>query len=104
MPFTATQIDLEIIKLCELSKSDKERQILYDITYIWDLKYDTNEPIYETETDSQTRRTDLLAKGEGHGRGMAQEFSVSRCKLLHLEWMYSKSNEILLYPISWNRP
>ena len=33
-------------------------QILYDITYLWNLKYDTNEPIYETETDSQTQRTD----------------------------------------------
>ena len=35
------------------SKSERERQI-YDITYMWNLKYDTNEPIYETETDSQT--------------------------------------------------
>ena len=29
-------------------------QIPYDITYMWNLKYDTNELIYETETDSQT--------------------------------------------------
>ena len=36
------------------SKSDRERQIPYDITYMWNLKYDTNEPIYETQTDSQT--------------------------------------------------
>ena len=36
------------------SKSERERQIPYDITYRWNLKYDTNEPIYETETDSQT--------------------------------------------------
>ena len=35
------------------SKSGRERQILYDI-YMWDLKYDTNELIYKTETDSQT--------------------------------------------------
>ena len=33
-----------------LNKSDGERQILYDITYMWNLKYDTNEPLYETET------------------------------------------------------
>ena len=26
-------------------KSERERQIPYDITYIWNLKYDTNEPI-----------------------------------------------------------
>ena len=36
------------------SKSEKERLIPYDITYMWNLKYDTNESIYETETDSQT--------------------------------------------------
>ena len=36
------------------SKSDRQRQIPYDITYMWNLKYDTNELIYKTETDSQT--------------------------------------------------
>ena len=36
------------------SKSERERQIPYDITYMWNLKYDTNELIYETETDSET--------------------------------------------------
>ena len=36
------------------SKSERERQIPYDITYMWNLKYGTNEPIYKTETDSQT--------------------------------------------------
>ena len=35
------------------NKSDRERQISYDITYMWNLKYDTNEHIYETKTDSQ---------------------------------------------------
>ena len=34
--------------------SERERQIPYDITYMWNLKYDTNEPFYKTETDSQT--------------------------------------------------
>ena len=32
-------------------KLDKERQISHDITYMWNLKYDRNELIYETETD-----------------------------------------------------
>ena len=39
------------------SKSDRERQISYDIAYLWNLKKkkkDTNELIYKTETDSQT--------------------------------------------------
>ena len=26
------------------SKSERERQIPYDITYMWNLKYNTNEP------------------------------------------------------------
>ena len=34
------------------SKSERERQIPCDITYMCNLKYDTNEPIYKTETDS----------------------------------------------------
>ena len=33
------------------SKSERERQIPYDITYIWNLKYNTNKPIYEIKTD-----------------------------------------------------
>ena len=36
------------------SKSEIERQIPYDITYMWNLKYNTSEHIYKTETDSQT--------------------------------------------------
>ena len=62
MPFAATWMDLEIIIL---SKA-RERQIPYDTTYMWTLKYDTDEPIYESETDSQTQRTDLwLPRGSG---------------------------------------
>ena len=36
------------------SSSRVGSQIPYDITYMWNLKYDTNELIYRTETDSQT--------------------------------------------------
>ena len=32
------------------NKSEREKQMSYDITYMWNLKYDTNELIYETET------------------------------------------------------
>ena len=34
--------------------SQTERQILYDIIHIWNLKKNTNELIYKTEIDSQT--------------------------------------------------
>ena len=60
--FAATWIDLEIIILSEVS----QRQISYDITYIWNLKKNnTNELIYKTEIDPQTWKTNLsLPKGK----------------------------------------
>ena len=41
MPFAATWMQLESLVL----KSERQRQIPYDITYMWNLKYDTNEHI-----------------------------------------------------------
>ena len=42
-----------------------QRQISY-ITYVWNLKYDTTEPMYKIETHSQTLKTSLwLPKGKG---------------------------------------
>ena len=39
MPFAATWMQLETIILSEVSKKrEKERQILYDLTYMWNLK------------------------------------------------------------------
>ena len=54
MPYAAAWIDLEIIILHEV----RERQISY-ITYMQNLKKDTNELIYKTETDSQTSKINL---------------------------------------------
>ena len=51
VPFAATWMDLEIIILSEVSQTEKDK---YHITYMWNLKYDTNELIYKTETDSKT--------------------------------------------------
>ena len=42
-----------------LIKSEKERQIPYGITYIWNLIYGTNEPMYRKETNSWTWRRDF---------------------------------------------
>ena len=47
------------LKIIILSKSDKERQILHDIIYMWDLKFDTNELTYTIEIDSRTQKTNL---------------------------------------------
>ena len=47
-------------------KSERERQIPCDITYMGNLKYDTNELICETETYSHTQRTYMeCQRGEG---------------------------------------
>ena len=51
-PFTAVFTYLVFIILSEISQ--KEKTIPYDIAYTWNLKYDTNEFIYGTETNSQT--------------------------------------------------
>ena len=52
MPFVATWVDLEIVILSEVSQVGTDKHHM--ISLIWSLKYDTNEHIYETETDSQT--------------------------------------------------
>ena len=64
----------------------------YDITYMWNLKCDTSELIYEA--DSQTERTGLcLPEGAGGWDGKDWEFEISRCKLLYIEWI---NNKVLL--------
>ena len=45
MPFATTWMDLRDY---HTSKSEGETQTQYDITYMWNLKYDTNEHIYKT--------------------------------------------------------
>ena len=84
MPSVATWMDLEVIILSE----DRERQIIQDITQMWNLKYDTYEVIYKTEIDSQTQKTNLwLPKGKwsGGGGGINQEFGINRYTLLSIK-------------------
>ena len=58
---------------------------------MWNLNYSTNEPIYTIEIDSDKENRLVVDKGEGGGSGMAWEFGVSKCKLLHLEWINRSS-------------
>ena len=64
MPFAATWMDLEIIILSEVS----QRQISYDITYMWNLKYDTNEYmymlIYSYKISGGIKRNEMIFSGE----------------------------------------
>ena len=42
-----------------LSKEKQRKSVLYDITYMWNLKKnDTNEFIYKIKTDSETKGKD----------------------------------------------
>ena len=52
MPLGATWMQLESLTLSEVSPKEKDKHHM--ITYMWNLKWGTNEPIYKTETDSQT--------------------------------------------------
>ena len=62
MPFAVTWMDLEIVTLSEV-KSERERQISYGITYMWNLKKGTNELIYKTEIELQMEKTNLWFPG-----------------------------------------
>ena len=60
MPFAATWMNLEIIMLCEIS----ERQILYDITYMWNQKV-MQLNLHKIEIDSRPQKTNSqLANGK----------------------------------------
>ena len=62
-----------------LSKSERERQIPYDIIYMWNIKYDTNEPKIWPKwtylwnrsrlTDTENRLVVAKAGGGGVGEG-----------------------------------
>ena len=98
MPFAATWMDLEIIIL---SKSDRERQIPDNITFMWNLKYDTNELIYETETDLQTENRLVVTKGEWVGErrtGISELADVNYYGINNNVLPYSTGNNIQ-YPV-----
>ena len=84
MPFAAKWMQLEILLL---SKSERERLIPYDITYMQKLKCGKNNPTTKPG-------------GGGGWSGMDGELGVGRCTLLQLEQitdgvlMYSTGNYV----------
>ena len=68
MPFATTWTDLEIIILSEISP--RKTNIIYHSYVESNLKNNTNELIYKTETDSQILKTNFwLPKGKHGGEG-----------------------------------
>ena len=74
--------------------SKSERQISYDITHMWNLKYDTNEPVYKTELARRHREQTCGCQGGGGRGGMDWELEIHRRKLLYREWV---NNKVLLH-------
>ena len=64
-----------MIILSEVSLTEGE--ISYDITYTRNLKYDTNELIYETGTDSQHREQACGFQGRGAGEGRRESLGLA---------------------------
>ena len=54
------------------------------------LKHDTNELIYETNVITDRGNRLVINKEEGFGKRMEWEVGISRCKLLHIEWINNK--------------
>ena len=68
MPFAATWMNLEIIILSKVRQKEKDK---YHMIYMWNLKYDTNEHIYQAKTDTDIENRLVVASGrEGGGWGV----------------------------------
>ena len=51
-PVATTPMDLDTIILSDISQTEKDKS--YNIIYRWNLKIDTNELTYKSDTESQT--------------------------------------------------
>ena len=49
------------------SNSDNKRQITYDVTYMWKLKYSTNELIHKTNRPTKAENKLMITKGKSGG-------------------------------------
>ena len=69
----------------EWSKSDRERQISYDIIYVWNLKKKgTSELIYKTERIKDVEKKNLHYQG-GWGGGINWEIGIDIYMLLYIK-------------------
>ena len=60
------------------SKPDRERQIPYDMTYMWNLIYGINEPIYEEKrTHRHREKTCGCQGGGGEGEGWSGSLGLA---------------------------
>ena len=100
MPFAATWVTLDSIILNEVSQKEKDKYQCYHLyvgskiwdqwTYLWSRKRLT----YLWSRKRLTDIEDRLVNAKGWWGGVGWEFGVSRCKLLHTEWI---NNKVLLH-------
>ena len=90
IPFVTPWMNVEISILSEVSQKEKDKYHM--ISHMWNLSYNTNELI--NETDSKTQRTRLVAREKGYGGGIDWKFGISRCKLVCVRWI---NNKVLMH-------
>ena len=83
MTFVATWMNQEIVTSSEV----RQRQILYDIPYMWNLKKMIQMKLSTKKKQTQTSKTNLwLPKGEGvgeRGKGIEEWIGSLRLKCAH---------------------
>ena len=80
------------------NKSDNEKHISYNITYMWNLKINGYKKTYLQERNRRTsfKNKFRLPKIQVGWRGMDQVFVFGKCTLCYMEWL---ANRALLYSI-----
>ena len=91
MPSAATWMDVEMIR--QWRKSERERQIPYGITYMWNLKYNINEISVKQKQPHKPEQASGWQGGKHEG-GKNWEFGINIYKLLHTGWI---NNKVLLH-------
>ena len=76
-------MELEIIILSEVSQREKDKY--HYITYMWNIKYDTNVCFIDKFRLRDIENRLVVANGAGGGGGMEWKLGMSRCKLLSMK-------------------
>ena len=69
-------------------KSDRERQISYDIAYMWNLKKMIQTSIFTKQKQTHRLREQLMVTRKKEWRGRIDwEFGIDMYTLLYLKWI-----------------
>ena len=85
MPFAATWMDFEIVIHTEWSKSDRKRQISYDITYMWNLKKWYKGTYLQNRNGVTDVKNKLMVTKGGKGGEINCEIGIDIYTLLYIK-------------------